>query len=84
MTVAAAVGIVLAIVQFTKAKLLPSIIQGPVAVVFTVLVSVGVTLYKYVAEGLPINFGAIMFCIQVIVGAMGAYGLVKVASGKTE
>ena len=84
MTVAIAVGIVLAVVQFVKTKLLPTVIQGAVAVVFTVIVSVGVTAYKYVAEGLPLDFGAITFAIQVIVGAMGAYGLVKVASGKTE
>lgn len=84
MTVAAAIAIVVAVVQFVKTKLLPTVIQGAVAVVFTVIVSVGVTLYKYVAEGLPIDFGAITFCIQVVVGAMGAYGLVKVAAGKTD
>lgn len=84
MTVASAIAIVVAVVQFVKTKLFPTAIEGAVAVVFTVAVSVGVTLYKYVAEGIPINFGAITFAVQVVVGAMGAYGLVKVASGKTE
>lgn len=76
----AAIAIVMAIVQFAK-KLLPAVVQGPIGVALVVIVSAGVTAYKYVAEALPFNFGAITFLVAVIVGAMSAYSLIKVAAG---
>lgn len=81
MTVVAAVAIVVAVVQFAK-KALPTVVQGAVAVGLVVVVSAGVTAYKHVAEGLPFTIAAITFLVQVIIGAMGAYGLVKAAAGE--
>ena len=75
-----AIAIVMAVVQFLK-KLLPTIIKDLVATVVTVLTAVVVVVFKYVSEGLPLNFGAITFLIEVIVGAMGTYGLITVAGG---
>jgi len=81
MTVIAAVAVVMAVVQFAK-KALPTVIQGAFAVGIVVVASAGVTVYKYIAEGLPFTFAAVTFLIQVVVGAMGAYGLVKAAAGE--
>lgn len=81
MTQVHAIAIVMAVVQFAK-KLLPTIIKDVVAMVLTALVAVAVTVFKYVSEGLPINFGAITFLVEVIVGAMSAYSLLTVAGGK--
>jgi hypothetical protein len=80
MTTVAAIAIVMAIVQFLK-KALPQLIQGPVAVMLVVLSSVGVTAYKFISEGGFNPITAITFLFSVIVGAMGAYGLIKVAGG---
>lgn len=80
MTEVAAIAIVMGIVQFLK-KLAPTVIQGPIGVALVVVFSAGVTGYKYIAEGLPFNFGAITFLVAVIIGAMSAYSLIKVASG---
>lgn len=79
-TTAAAIAIVVAIVQFLK-KVLPQFIQGPVAIVLVVLASVGVTAYKFLSEGIPFTLAAITFLISVIVGALSAYSLIKVAGG---
>jgi uncharacterized membrane protein len=75
-----AIAIVMAVMQFFK-KVLPTIIKDMVASVLTVILSVIVVVFKYVSEGLPLNFGAITFLVEVIVGAMGGYGLLKVAGG---
>jgi hypothetical protein len=80
MSTVQAVAIVMAIVQFAK-KLFPTIVKDVVATVLAVVCSVGVTAYKYLSEGLPFDFSAIMFAVQVIIGATAAYGLIKVASG---
>lgn len=80
MTIVQAVAIVMAVVQFLK-KLLPTIVKDLVATILTILVSVAVVIFKYVSEGLPLDFGTITFLISVIVGAMGAYGLVSMAGG---
>ena len=80
MTIPTAVATVMAIVQFAK-KLFPKIVQGPVAIVLVILSSIGVTLYKYVTEGLPITFDAFVFCVEVIIASLSAYSLIKVAGG---
>ena len=80
MTTVSAIAIVMAIVQFFK-KLLPSLIQGTAARVLVILASIGVTLYKFLNEGLPLTFAAITFAVTVIVGALSAYSLVQVAGG---
>ena len=76
MTTVSAIAIVMAVVQFFK-KLLPQFVQGTAARVLVVLASVGVTLYKYINEGLPLTFAAISFAVTVIVGALSAYSLLK-------
>ena len=75
-----AIAIVMAIVQFFK-KLLPNVVQGTAARVLVILASVGVTLYKFLNEGLPLTFVAITFAVSVIIGALSAYSLVQVAGG---
>jgi putative effector of murein hydrolase LrgA (UPF0299 family) len=80
MTTVAAIAVVMAIIQFLK-KAFPQLIQGPIAVIFVILFSVGVTAYKFISEGVPFTLAAITFLFSVIVGAMGAYGLIKVAGG---
>lgn len=80
-TVVAAIAIVTAIVQFLK-KWFPRIVQGPVAVALVVLASVGVTAYKFLSEGIPLSFAAATFLVQVIVGVMSGYELIKVVAGK--
>jgi hypothetical protein len=80
MTAIQCIAIVMAVVQFAK-KLLPTVVKDLMASVLTVVVSVAVVVFKYVSEGLPINFSAITFLVEVIVGAMGGYGLLKVAGG---
>ena len=82
-TVAAAIAATAAGVQFIK-KLLPSVVQGVVAQGITVVVAIAVTAYAYVSSGTPFTFAAVTFLIAVIVGAMGAYGLIKVAGGSAE
>jgi hypothetical protein len=83
MTTISAIAIVMAIVQFVK-KALPKLnITGPVAIALTVVASICVTVYKYISEGLPLTFAAIVFCVEVIVGANGAYNLIKVAAPST-
>lgn len=79
MSTVTAIAIVMAIIQFCK-KLLPTLVEGTVAMVLVVIASVGVTLYKFIAEGLPITLAALTFLIAVIVGAMSAYSLIKVAT----
>lgn len=83
MTVPQGVAIVVAVVQFCK-KLLPTLIQGVVAQILAVVVSAGVTAYKVISEGGVFNFAAITFFVEVLVGAIGAYGLIKVAGGSNE
>jgi len=75
-----AIAIVMAIVQFIK-KLLPDVVQGTAARVLVILASVGVMLYKFLNEGLPLTFAAITFAVTVIIGALSAYSLVQVAGG---
>lgn len=79
MTVPIAIGIVMAGVQFVK-KIFPAI-AGVAAVILVVVFSAGVTVYKYINEGIPLNFSAIVFFAEVVIGAMGAYGLIKTAAG---
>lgn len=79
MSVAIAIGAVMAGVQFVK-KLFPAI-AGTAAVVVVVLFSAGATAYKFISEGLPITISALVFFIEVVVGAIGAYSLIKTASG---
>jgi len=73
------IAIVVAVVQFAK-KVFP-LIQGTAAVALVIAASVAVTFYKFVNEGLPLGFAAITFLVPVIVGALSAYSLVKVAGG---
>jgi len=80
MTTVSAIAIVMAVVQFFK-KLLPNVVQGTAARVLVILASVGVTLYKFLNEGLPLTFAAITFAVSVIIGALSAYSLVQVAGG---
>ena len=80
MSSVSAIALVMGIVQFFK-KLLPCFIQGTAAIVLVVLASVAVTFYKFVNEGLPITFAAVTFLVPVIIGALSAYSLVKVAGG---
>ena len=80
MTTVAAIAVVMAIIQFLK-KAFPQLIQGSVAVILVILSSIGVTAYKFISEGVPFTLAAITFLFSVIVGAMGAYGLIKVAGG---
>jgi len=80
MTTVSAIAIVMAVVQFFK-KLLPSLVQGTAARVLVILASIGVTLYKFLNEGLPLTFAAISFAVTVIIGALSAYSLVQVAGG---
>lgn len=75
-----AIAVVMAVVQFLK-KWLPNVIQGAVATTLTLVMSLAVTLFKFLSEGLPLNAGAIAFFFEVVVGAMGGYGLLKVAGG---
>lgn len=81
LTVAAAAAIVLVIVQFVKEKIIPGLWDkfGDMAkLVTSVLASVGVTLYKYlILESLPINFGALTFCINVVILATVGYSVAK-------
>jgi len=81
MSTVAAIALGVGIVQFFK-KLLPNVIAGNVAIVLVILASIAVTLYKFVNEGLPLGFAAIMFLVPVIIGALSAYSLVKVAGGR--
>jgi uncharacterized membrane protein YfcA len=80
MSTVSAIAIVMAIVQFFK-KLLPNVVQGTAARVLVILASIGVTLYKFLNEGLPLTFAAISFAVTVIIGALSAYSLVQVAGG---
>ena len=80
MSTVESIAIVMAIVQFFK-KLLPNVVQGTAARVLVILASVGVTLYKFLNEGLPLTFAAITFAVSVIIGALSAYSLVQVAGG---
>ena len=80
MSTVESIAIVIAIVQFFK-KLLPNVVQGTAARVLVILASVGVTLYKFLNEGLPLTFAAITFAVTVIIGALSAYSLVQVAGG---
>jgi len=74
------IAVVMAVVQFFK-KLLPNVVQGTAARALVILVSIGVTLYKFLNEGLPLTFVAITFAVSVIIGALSAYSLVQVAGG---
>ena len=80
MSTVSAIAIVMAIVQFFK-KLLPNVVQGIAARVLVILASIGVTLYKFLNEGLPLTFAAISFAVTVIIGALSASSLVQVAGG---
>jgi uncharacterized membrane protein YfcA len=80
MSTVSAIAIVMAIVQFFK-KLLPNVVQGTAARVLVILASIGVTLYKFLNEGLPLTFAAISFAVTVIIGALSAYSLVQIAGG---
>jgi tellurite resistance protein TehA-like permease len=81
MTTAAAIAIVMAIVQFFK-KVFPTIVQGTIAIALVFVSSIGVTLYKFLNEGLSLTFVAVTFLVTVVIGAMSAYSLLKVAGGK--
>jgi len=80
MSVIQAIAVVMAVVQFIK-KPFPLIVEGMVAKVLVILASVAVTLYKFISEGLPLSFAAITFAVEVIIGALSAYSLIKVAGG---
>lgn len=81
LSVAAAVAIVIVIVQFVKEKIIPGLWDklGDLAkFVVSVLASVGVTVYKYlILEHLAVNFGTLTFCIEVIIGATIGYSVLK-------
>jgi hypothetical protein len=81
LTVAAAAAVVIVIVQFVKEKIIPGLWDkfGDLAkFVVSVLASVGVTLYKYlILEHLPINFGTLTFCIEVVIAATIGYSVAK-------
>ena len=79
MTVAIAIAFVCTAVQFIK-KVFPAI-AGTAAVVAVVVLSAGTTAYKFVNEGTPLTIAAALFFVEVVVGALGAYSLVKVAAG---
>ena len=81
LTVAAAAAIAVAVVQFVKDKVIPGIWDklGDLGkLVVAILASAGVTLYKYIfLEHIPLNFGAITFCAEVIVAATVGYAVLK-------
>ena len=79
MSIAIAVAFVCSAVQFIK-KVVPSI-TGTAAIVAVVICSAGVTVYNFVNSGTPITIAALLFFVQVVMGALGAYSLVKVAAG---
>jgi hypothetical protein len=60
------------------------VVQGVVAQVLVIICSIGVTLYKFISEGLPITLAAITFLVAVYMGAIASYSLIKVAGGSTE
>jgi hypothetical protein len=61
------------------------VIQGPVALIFTILACVGYVLYKALETSVPIfSIVTLVTLVQVIIGALGGYGIVKkIANGKT-
>src|SRR4030043_1680087 len=81
LTVAAAALIAVAIVQFIKGKVIPGIwdkLGDAGKFVVAVLASAGVTLYKYIfLESLPLNFGALTFCVEVVIAATVGYEVLK-------
>jgi hypothetical protein len=76
---------VVAIVQAIKefgAKL-NFVISGALAFVITIVACVGVTAWETVKAGLPLVSVATLFIlVQVIIGAVGGYGIIKKISGK--
>lgn len=81
LTVAAAIAIAIAIVQFIKEKLIPSIwdkLGDAGKFIVAVLASLGVTLYKYlILEHLALNLSALIFCVEVVIGATVGYQVLK-------
>lgn len=75
MQVAVAIAFVMTTIQFLK-KVFPSL-NGAVATAAVVLFSAGATAYKFVNEGLPIGLPVITFFVETVVGALGAYSLIK-------
>jgi hypothetical protein len=79
MSVAIAIGFVMTAIQFLK-KIIPSL-AGTAATIAVIVLSAGVTGYKFINEALSIGLPVIVFFVEVVVGALGAYSLVKVAGG---
>jgi len=75
MSVAIAIAFVMTTIQFLK-KVIP-LIEGSLATVLVVLLSAGVTVYKFATESLPLGIPALAFFGEVVVGALGAYSLIK-------
>lgn len=83
MTIIQAAAVVAAIVLFLKEKLIPGIWDklgdiGKFAI--TILAAAGVTVYKYMTEGLPFNIETIWFFIQVAIAATSGYLALKAAA----
>ena len=80
-TVAVAIGITIAVVQFVKEKLIPTLwdkLGDAGKFVVTVLAAAGVTLYKYLLrDNLPLNVAAVSFLVQVFIGAWFGYEVLK-------
>ena len=81
LTIAAAIAITIAVVQFVKEKLIPTLWDklGDVGkFVTSVLAAAGVTLYKYlIRDNLPLNLTAVSFLVQVFIGAWFGYEVLK-------
>lgn len=77
MSVLEGIAAVAVIVQFLK-KIFK--LEGPYAVILVVIACIGVTAYKGILEGF--GFSLILFFIQVLVGSMGGYELIKAARPK--
>jgi len=86
MELAALIAATMAVTQWLKVALakINVVIQGKLAVVLTVLVAVGVTVFKAVETHTALfSITTLWLLAQVIIGSIGAYGLIKVARPTT-
>jgi hypothetical protein len=81
MNIATMIATTLAVTQFLKNALakVNVVVEKTMAVILSVVVSVGVVLYFYVSTGRPITAQIVIDVIQVAIGANAGYSLIKVA-----
>ena len=78
-------GMVVVFVQGVKEALekIKVVVEGKYAVILTVVACFGFTVFKTLEAALPVfSLGTLWVVFQVLIGALGGYGLVKVASWK--